>query len=177
MAERQLGITLPGDLQTLVGNAMTFSLGGDAPSDLSSISGPADLPLALSVTGDPAAIKAVIAKIEKHTGHSLDEAHLVTRASGDTFTIATNGAYADQVEKQGGLGDSDTFRGAVPNADKATSVMYVDFDSAWVKSVARAAGGSGSSSLGANLAPLKAFGMSAWSDGGVGHVLLKLTTD
>jgi hypothetical protein len=60
----------------------------------------------------------------------------------------------------------------VPNADKASGVVYVSFDA--LDDAIKALAG-GDDEVEANLAPLKAFGLSGWTDGDDSHGMLKLS--
>lgn len=180
--ETMTGLRLPQDLQTLLGRTITVSLGGDAP-DLGAVRGPADIPVAATVSGDTGRIEGVIGKLEERQGVTLDQLGVVEEARDGRVALATSRSYADSVLAPGDLGRTQAFREVVPEADRAASVAYVDFDSTWVPALIRLAGDSGAVSadqLGkarANLAPLRAFGASSWRDGDTTHLLVKLTTD
>ena len=62
----------------------------------------------------------------------------------------------------------------VPEAGRAVGALFVNFDAGdgWLDTLA-----DGDKEVAANLAPLDALGMSSWSDGGVQHGLVRLTTD
>ena len=180
-AETMTGLDLPGDLQTLLGNGLTVSLGGNPP-ELRTVTSPADIPVGATISGDQDKIEAVIHKVEERQGVALDQLGVTEKARDGRVALASSPAYADELLGDGDLGRSSTFRGVVPEADRATSVMYLDFDSKWVDALERLAGETGAPSDGlakakANLAPLKAFGASTWQDGDTSHVLVKLTTD
>lgn len=180
--QSELGITLPDDLETLLGKSLVLSVGGDVPDDLSQLKSPADLPIGLSVEGDPTKIKGVISKIEAHTGASLDELQLVQSTSGDHYTLATSQKYADKIGQKGSLGDDSTFKQVVPHAEKSSSVFYVNFDSQWPQAIDSAQnsddeGSGGEDSFMKNVDPLKALGASTWRDGSTTHTLVKITTD
>jgi hypothetical protein len=185
--ESMFGITLPDDLQTLLGKAITLSLGGDAPASLADLKGPADLPAGLKITGDSDKIKRLITKLEDHSGLSLNDLGVVVESSGDKVALVLQSGYAKELLADGKLGDTASFKKVVENADKASAVLYLNFDSAWTRTIAQAAGdaadtfgmdGSGSvDSVEANLEPLQALGFTTWTEGSESHVLLKVTTD
>ena len=66
----------------------------------------------------------------------------------------------------------------VPEADRATGSLYVNFDAGdgWAEQLADALS-DGDAEARSNIAPLDALGVSGWSDGDVEHGLLRLTTD
>jgi hypothetical protein len=105
----------------------------------------------------------------------------VVDGSGDKLAIATSSDYADDLLKSGGLGSDDGFRDAVPDADRAAGILYVDFDSDWSDTladmVASEEGTDSGDEVHDNLAPLRTVGFNTWEDGDVSHALLKVTTD
>ena len=180
-AETMTGLRLPGDLQTLLGRSITVSLGGNPP-DLRSVSGPADVPFGVTVTGDTARIEGILQRVAERQGVSLAQLGVVERSGGGRVALASSPAYADRLLGAGGLAGSATFRDVVPEAGRASAVGYVDFDSGWVDAIEKLAGQTGApagelAEVRANLAPLKALGASTWQDGSTSHVLVKVTTD
>jgi hypothetical protein len=173
-----LGIDFPDDLKTLLGKSLSISLGGEAPDDLSSIDGPGDISVGALIRGDTEKIDAVITKLEKSSGSSLEDLE-VTKASKDgKIAFASNKDYADQLFGKGSLADDEGFKDAVPNADDAQMITYVDFDGKWGKAVLkmiREDGSDESDEVADNLAVLRAFGASAWTDGDVSHALVRLS--
>jgi hypothetical protein len=173
-----LGIDFPGDLKTLLGKSLSISLGGDAPSDLSSIQEPSDVSVGALIRGDNDKIDALIAKLEQSTGSSLDDLKVTKATKDGKVAIASTKAYADQLLGSGGLADDEGFKDAVPHADKAQAIFYADFDGAWGKALldmARKDGSKESTEVADNLAVLRAFGVSAWTDGEVTHGLVRLS--
>ncbi len=171
--ESETGLSLPQDVETLTGDSMALALGSGIDLDaLSNSSDPAALPLAMKVHGDPAAIQDVLDTLRRQMGSDLGL--LETDASGEDIVIGPNADYRAAVLEDGGLGDSDTFRGVIREADRASMVLYVDFDAGdnWLVSLAGS-----DRRLAANLEPLAAFGVSTWSEGDAVHVSLRLTTD
>jgi len=177
-AEQETGLKLPEDLQTLLGRAITISLGADAPASLDDVDEPADVPAGLVIHGDGAKIRAIIATVEEHVGMHLSDIPLVVDGSDDKAVIATARDYADALLQGGKLGTDDGFRAAVPNAARSTGILFVDFDSAWRDSLVAMAGGEGphGEELAANSKPLRSLGLSSWRDGDVTHGLLKVAT-
>jgi hypothetical protein len=180
-AEQESGLDLPEDLQTLLGKAVILSLGGDAPASLDDIQEVDDVPAGILIHGDADKIKAIIAKAEDNLDLHLSDIPLVVDGSGDKLAIATSSDYADDLLKSGGLGSDDGFRDAVPDADRAAGILYVDFDSDWSDTladmVASEEGTDSGDEVHDNLAPLRTVGFNTWEDGDVSHALLKVTTD
>lgn len=180
--EEGSGLELPEDLTTLLGTALTLSVGGDAPENLVEIEGPADLPVGLALHGDAAGIEDVIATIEETLGMSLeDEVGVGTTSSDSIVVLSPSEDYADALLGKGGLGTSDEFREAVPEADRAAAILYLDFDSEWRTALLDLALDDGVSESDVetareNTEPLKSLGISSWVEGDASHVLLKLAT-
>jgi len=180
-AEKESGLQLPEDLQTLLGRSFILSLGGDAPRSLADIKSVDDVPAGLLIHGDADKIKQIIATAEDHLDLHLSDIPLVVESSDDKVAIATSTGYADDLLKSGGLGSQGRFRDAVPDSDRAAGILFVDFDSPWGDTVADMIGNDQSKSAGDevrdNIAPLRAAGFSTWEDGDVSHALLKITTN
>lgn len=180
--EEGAGVELPEDLTTLLGSALTLSVGGDAPDDLGEVEEPADLPVGLALHGDAAGIEDVIAKIEENLGTSLeDEIGIGISGSDSLVVLSPSQDYADTLLGSGGLGGTEEFRDAVPEADRAAAILYVDFDSEWRTALLdllldQGVSESDVDAADENTEPLKSLGISTWIDGDASHVLLKLAT-
>lgn len=180
--EEGAGLDLPDDLTTLLGSALTFSVGGDAPDDLSATEGIEDFPLGLAIHGDAQKIEGVIAKIEEHLGTSLeDELDAGITSSDSMLVISPSEDYADTLLGNGGLASSDDFKDAVPEAEKSAGIFYLDFDSEWREALLDLARSEGVSDSDLEIAdensePLKSLGISTWVEDGASHILLKLAT-
>lgn len=178
--EDQLGISLPDDLETLLGQGVALSVRGTPPADLSRVRGPQDAPVGLTVKGDADKIKAVLAKIEAKQGKTLADSGITLEDGNGKVSLSFDGDYAKALEAKGDLGGNATFKKVVPDAAKASAVFYVDFNSKWRQVIAKQMSSgttSGSDSFLGNTEPLEAFGLSSWSDGDTSHLLVKLTTD
>jgi hypothetical protein len=180
-AEKETGLDFPDDLQTLLGSAVILSLGGDAPASLDDVQAPDDVPLGLLIHGDADRIKDIIATAEDHLGMHLADIPLVLKSTDDKVAIATSDDYADDLLKTGSLSSKDSYRGVIPNADDASSALFLDFDSRWVDAISDAVsteeGTRSGEELRSNLEPLKSLGMTSWQDGDVSHGLFKIATD
>lgn len=179
-AEQETGLEIPEDVQTLLGDSLSLSLGGDAPDSLEALESPEDLPLGLLVHGDADEIEAVIAKLEESLDLSLSDLPLNVEAA-DGKVALSPGDYGEQLLEDGDLGAKDGFRTAVPDAERVEGVVYVDFNSAWlellVDVIADEEGGSAAAEVEENLEPLRSLGISSWTDGDVRHGLVKISTD
>jgi hypothetical protein len=172
-AEQWTGLALPADLETLFGDSTVLAIGNDVdPGDFASPGG-SDIPVAVKVKGDAQAIEGVLDKVRKRIGEPMS-APLHSRSAGDTVAIGPNDDYLAKIIQDGGLGDSETFRDVVREADQAGAILFVNFDAgdAWLDTLAE-----GDQKAKANLEPLKALGISTWQDGDTGHGLVRLTTN
>ncbi|MDH2416684.1 DUF3352 domain-containing protein [Nocardioides sp. CER19] len=167
------GLDLPGDLEKLFGDSAALALGPNLDVEgLVNGGDPSDLPVALKVRGDKVTIDGVAAKLRQSLGAP---AGVLEPVSGDdAVAVGLDKTYAGQVAKDGKLGSSDAFKSVVPAGDKATGVFFVNFD-ALDKTIKALA--TGDDDVSANLAPLKAFGVSGWTDGDDSHSLLKISVD
>lgn len=179
-AEEESGLEIPDDVQTLLGDALVLSLGGDAPDSPDSLESPEDLPLGLLIHGDADKITAIIEKIEETLGISLADLPLVVEAA-DGKVALSPGDYGDELLENGDLGSEDGFRSAIPDADRVEGAVYVDFESDWldllVDVIAEEEGPDTAGEVEENLEPLRSLGISSWTEGDVSHGLVKISTD
>lgn len=175
--EAEFGLVFPEDVQTLLGTGITVSLGGDAPESFGAIGSPGDVPIGITIEGDPEKIHEVIGKVEEGAGGDLTQLGVATRDDDSTVAFASSDGYATALLEQGGLGEAAGFTGVVPEAADSSSILFVDFDSAWIRLLTDEAASAGEEDVAANIEPLEALGLSAWRDGDVIRGLLKLTTD
>lgn len=169
--ESETGLTLPQDLETLLGQQFVLALGSDfdleeafSSSDLSGI------PLGIKVKGDPEGVNGVIDKLAQASG---TPEMFETETSGDQVAWSLSPDYRSTLAEGGSLGDSAVYRGVVAESDRAASVMFVNFDAGdWLTSLAEA-----DPEAEENLEPLSAFGVSSWLEDGTRHGVARLTTN
>jgi hypothetical protein len=170
----ETGLDLPADAETLAGESAVLAIGSgfDAEQLMNSADG-SDVPVGVKVKGDPAAIDAVLDKLRGQLGPD-EVSFLETDAAGEMIAIGPNAAYRAMLLEDGGLGDSDTFRDVIREAEKAGVILYLDFDGSddWLTTLAGE-----DPTVSENLAPLSALGISAWHEDGVPHGVLRITTD
>ena len=170
---RETGLDVPADIETLLGSGVSISVGQDidleAAENGDSLSG---LPIGATVKGDPAAIERVLDKIRAKVGNDLG--FLGSDSSGDLVAIGPTAAYRQHLLDGGNLGNDDTFRGVVPDAGGASSVLFVNLDSLEPAITKAAAGDTETLD---NITPLRAMGMSTRNDGGTIKLSFKVTTN
>ena len=115
------GISVPDDIVTLLGQSLTIALdqeGLDAQQPN----------VGAVLTTDPVKAQAIVTKLEGILAGSGAPLRLATKPGDGQLVVASTQAYADKLGTKGTLGDSESFKLAVPDADAATYAMYVDLD-------------------------------------------------
>jgi hypothetical protein len=166
--EKASGLDVPGDIESLGGENLAIAA-GEGFDPFTVFESPVQLPVAARITGDPDKIEAVLAKIRAALP-AADAKLLLTRRVGDDVLVGANPGYLAELAKAGRLGDSESFRAVVPDADDATSVLFVNFDVGdwFVKMMS-------SDKDRANARPLESLGFTVWADGGRERTLARLT--
>lgn len=123
--ERSTGLDVPRDLETLGGTGVAFVAGpGFDPEELFDGDGPT--PVAAVLHGDGAEIVRVLRKIEAK--HGARVARLEWKQDGDRVVVGVDRAFVGEVAAGSGLADSPAFEKVLPDADRAASATFVDFD-------------------------------------------------
>jgi hypothetical protein len=170
--ESETGLAFPEDVETLLGDGVTVSIGSGIDPDAIANGGPGEVPAGLTIKGDPDEIQAVLDKIRDQVPPEMAEFMTVTEGDGYAV-LALQDDYRGKLESGGDLGSSDDY-GTVVEDDEAQSVFYVNFDADdnWLVRVTAEM-----PEVSENLEPLSAFGVSGWVDDEVLHGMVKLTTD
>ena len=172
-ASSATGLDLPQDAETLFGRSAALGFGSDFdPEAFFNSADGTDIPIALKVQGDADAIQAVVDKIVAQDESAAD--FLGTDSDGDLVVIGPNAEYRAEVLKRGSLGDNDVYQDVVRESDKASAVLFVNFNAGddWLVRVA-----GDDPTLKENLVPLAGFGITAWKDDTWTHGVLRITTD
>jgi hypothetical protein len=121
-AKTQYGLQLPADLATVLGKNFTLALDSEG-LDTNQLKG------GVRIATDPAKAQAVLDKIIQATTASGQPAPQIAKVAGDgVFTVATTDEYAKKLAEDGTLGESETFKTAIPDADAASYGLFVDLD-------------------------------------------------
>ena len=120
--ESQLGISLPGDLQTLLGRNLVLAV---PDQDFASGNAPQ---FGARVTTDATRADAVVTRLERLAIQTGGELPIVHQAKGDQFYLASSRDYLGKLTADGTLGDSAAFTAAVPDAKDAQYVLFADLD-------------------------------------------------
>ena len=168
---KESGLDLPGDAETLAGESVAVAVGSDIDPEAAFNSGGSDIPAAVKIKGDSEGIAAVLDKVRKQAGPAAG--FLGSDSDGDLTAIGPDADYRAAVLEDGGLGDTAEFQGVVREAEKASAVLFVNFDAGdWLVDLA-----GGDQEAVDNLEPLEGLGMSAWLEDDALHGVLRLTTN
>lgn len=166
--ERSTGLDLPGDLETLGGSGVAFVAGpGFDPEELFDGDGP--VPVAAVLHGDEAEIVRVLGKLRGK--ESAAARQLLWKQDDGRVVVGIDRAFVDAVAAGSGLAGASAYEKVLPDADKAASAMFLDFDAEdWFVELVghndRAA-----------VEPLDSLGFSRTVDGGDDVIRLRLATD
>jgi hypothetical protein len=170
------GLDLPADAETLLGTSSAISIGKtfDFEAMIESSSG-TGLPVAYTVKGDPSAIEKVLAELRQKAGSDPSSTTaLESDSAGDLVVVGPTPDYRKLVLDGGTLGNTAAFRSVIPEAQRASMVLYVNVDDL-EHAISQASGGD--PSVTDNVAPLQAVGFSSWNDGQVAHTSLQISTN
>ena len=170
---QQAGPELPADLETLAGESMALSVGSGFDMEELMNSASLQAPIAWTVDGDTAAVDDVLTRVRGRIG-AVGSQILGSDSSDGLTVIGPDADYRAEVLAGGELGELESFRDVVPEADRAAGLIFVNFDTGdgWLARLA-----AGDTTVIENVEPLHAFGASAWRDGTTLHALVRLTTD
>jgi hypothetical protein len=176
-AEAASGLTLPEDIETLLGSSAALALSADVDfEEFFTQPDPSGLPIALKVEGSPEEIEAVLDKVRSQLP-AEEAAFIDSDADGAMIVIGPNPEYRERVLEDGGLGDDPVFRDVVREADRSSYVVFVNLNT-FEDAIASLAGEDpDGAEIVENLKPLAGIGSGSWIEDGVGHVVLRITTD
>ena len=152
--ERETGISLPDDAAKALGDDTTVAVDSNGPEPQ----------IAVRSNGDRGTI-------DKLVGNDPSSGVYVKDGKDDTTVVGSDEGHAGEVANGGDLGDTDAFKDAVPDADGASTVMYVD-----VTKVVDAFGDELGSEERENIEPLSAVGLSVSGEDDHADIRLRLTT-
>ncbi len=100
------------------------------------------------------------------------------RSTGDGYVaIGLDQDYVDSLGQAGDLGGLDAFTAVVPEPDRISGGLFVNFDADdWATRIAGEMFPD-EPEIAANLEPLDALGFTSWSEDEVGYVSFRLSTD
>lgn len=126
--EAETGLSLPEDLQSLLGSTLTLAIGGNNLETIPMLQGPDDLEkldIAIRTTdGEGGKAIDVMTKIADFA--SQNGVPLVAEESDDGAVLATNSDAAEKFSANGDLGDSGRFKSVMPYGDDTVFAFYAD---------------------------------------------------
>ncbi|MFD7075725.1 hypothetical protein ACFV9G_16055 [Nocardioides sp. NPDC059952] len=159
--DQMLGMA-PGDLEKLLGDSFAIAAG---EIDLSA---PDSLEIGIKLDGaDPADVEKFVDDLTSGFG----TAGIVSVDSEGEVTSVGIGDYGKDLLADGGLAETDKFKDAVPNAEDASAVVYVDFDGLDELVTAEAP------EVADDIEALGQLGFSAYVDGDTSRALARITVD
>jgi hypothetical protein len=176
--EAQTGLSVPEDLQTLLGDGLTISV--DSSIDAQGlVSGSPDaisgLPVGLRINGDPEKVRPVLDRILAQV--PLPPGMVSVEDGEHSVALAPDPDYAKTLAGSGGLGDDAGFTEAVPDFESGDAAIYADFNGSWLTDLVKADGGPDTEKVLANIEPLDTMGISGSAEDGSFDMLLRVTTD
>jgi hypothetical protein len=172
-ASEATGLDLPQDAEALVGRSAALMFGSDFDPEAFFNSGdPSDLPIALKAQGDD---KAAIAVLEKILAQQPDASkYLGLDSDAGYFVIGPDTELRTAILGNGGLGDTEIYRDVIRESDKASAVVFVNFNAGddWLVNLVGE-----DPTVAENVKPLAGFGIATWQDDDWTHGVLRLTTD
>ena len=149
---RELGITVPDDLATLLGDNLVGAL-DDGNSDT--------LAGGVRVTTDVPAAQAVLDRVEAAVRTHGGDVPVVRRVAGSDLVVASTVAQANRLATGGTLGDEDAFRTALPDVEQADAALWVDP----VRLMSTLVSGFGGDQVDKDLQPIAGIGAIVQSEG------------
>lgn len=129
MLERRLGLEMPADLQTLVGDNFTMAFDAGGLDGRSMMGGDLSrLKLGARVATDAAEFRRVVRALEGAARRAGVPLRLAMQDTDEGVVAASNPKYAAALADTGPLSDTVAFSQAVPDADEAHGVLFVNFD-------------------------------------------------
>ncbi len=125
--EAETGLSLPADLESLLGKTFTLSIGAANLETIPTLAGPdelSQLEVAIRTTGDADDAFSVMSKIAAYA--SKYGIPLVAEQADGGAVLATSSDAAKKVAGGGDLGDSDRFTSVIPFGDDTAQALYVD---------------------------------------------------
>ena len=178
--EQQSGLAFPEDVQTLLGDGLSLAVDGSLDVQAlgrafttGQLAG-AEIPVGLRiVSDDTGAVVEVTDKLERLLPPGLPVGLQVQEGDG-VVAVGVDEGYVSELAGDGGLGETEGFTNAVPDAEESMAGFFVDFDAEnWLEELV----GQQDPEALANVEPLSSLGLSGTVEDDEASVLLRLTTD
>jgi hypothetical protein len=163
--EQMTGLDPDKDVRTLVGHGLVGVIGGTPPANLASDDVPPDLQAAIVLTGDAAKIDAVVRKILAAFHVKLSDIGISSAEDDRHVVFGRDPSFNRSLLEDGRLGDQEDFRAVIAHPQQAQAIFFARLNDAWRKAiVATIPPSNDGSDLEGDLKPLRAFGVSGWSE-------------
>ena len=172
VAEQQTGLSLPEDLQTLLGDGLSVAVDGsiDLEAAFGMGGGAPRIPAGARIVGDPDEIVPLLEKLIASAGA---EGQVVVESGDGGVAFGLDAEHVASLAEDGALGDEPQFEAALPDLEEAAGGVYLDFDAGdWLTRLAE-----NDAEARENLEPLGSLGITSWQDGDVVHGKIRLSTD
>jgi hypothetical protein len=184
--ERQTGLNVPDDLETLLGDNLLLAVDQDGLSAATLNSNdPSQFNAGLRFTGDGPKLHdlydRILGLLEEGVGTQLP---FSKQDFDDGIAIATNDSYASKLaDLDGNLGESQNFQSVVGDAESKQFVLFFNWDLV-EDDILQSLGGAGAvgdqssmQKVADNLKPLRAFGVSGGIEGDYSMSTLTVSVD
>jgi hypothetical protein len=171
-AEAMTGLSLPEDLQTLLGDGLSVAVDGsiDLESAFGMGGGDLRIPAGARIVGDPDEIVPLLEKLVASAGA---EGQVVIESGDGVVAFGLDAEHVAALAGDGGLGEEPQFEAALPDLEEAAGGLFVNFDAGdWLTRLAE-----NDAEARENLEPLGTLGITSWQDGDVVHGMVRLSTD
>lgn len=177
--ENQTGLSLPADLETLLGDNIMFAVDSKGLTaaalnkpDLSQVNA------GIRFSGDKSGLLALYDKIETMLRDQVGvDNPAVKKETSDGLIVATNGSYADALSGDGGLGESDAFTSVVSDAASQEFVLFFNFDQVEDQILQAAQDAGAPPKVIDNLRPLQAVAITSEAEGSYLHSSLVISVN
>jgi hypothetical protein len=171
-AESMTGLSLPEDLQTLLGDGMSVAVDGsiDLESAFGMSGGDPRIPAGARIVGDPDEIVPLLEKLIAAAGA---QGQVVVESGDGVVAFGLDAEHVAALAEDGALGEEPQFEAALPDLEDAAGGIFLDFDAGdWLTRLAE-----NDAEARENLEPLDSLGITSWQDGDVVHGKVRLSTD
>ncbi|WP_232675836.1 DUF3352 domain-containing protein [Nocardioides sp. R-C-SC26] len=165
--EALTGLSVPSDVETLLGSSVAVSIGSpDEIVDLFVGESSGDLPLAVRITGDAEEITPLLDELLDRPDVAAELGSDFGYVADDDVVVVGFDGYRETLLEKGTLGRTDTYRAVVPDSDRASSVVFVDFSvDDWLVKLVESEG-----DVAEDVDALEALGITSWAEDDVAHV-------
>lgn len=175
--ETATGLSVPEDVQTLLGDGFTISL--DDSVDFGGLttgaSTPDQIPAGIRINGDPAEIREVLERALDAAG--APPGFLTVEEGEGAVAVGLNPDYVAELAGTGELGDDPAFRSVLSELAPDQGAFYVSFEGDWLSALLGSFPGEETAKVQENLEPLQAMGVETTADEEGISYTVRVTTD